>query len=182
MSDNGNQIQRVRDAIAASISVKQLLLDNDKVLRAIAAVTSLVTSAFTQGNEPILFGSGGSAADAQHIAAEFVGRFAVNRPALPAIGLSVNTSRVTGIGNDYGFEQVFALQIEALGHEGDVAMGISTGGSSPNVVNGIQAAKLKGLQTVATTGANGGLLKTAEIIVFVPPSNETPEFRNVTFW
>src|SRR5690242_11994340 len=119
MRDNGSLIQRVRDAIEASISVKQLLLDNDEVVCAIAAVSTVVTSALTQGNKPILFGNGGSAADAQHIAAEFVGRFAFNRPALPALALSVNTSCVTAIGNDYGFEEVFARQIEALGHEGD---------------------------------------------------------------
>src|SRR5205814_3830241 len=140
---------RIKNSIQASIAAKQLLLNDSELISNIARVSEMLVDAMKQGNKVLLFGNGGSAADAQHIAAEFVGRFAFNRPALPALALSVNTSCVTAIGNDYGFEQVFARQIEALGHEGDVAIGISTSGSSVNVLNGIQAAKLKGLQTVA---------------------------------
>src|SRR5512143_2195147 len=148
--------QRVRRSIEASIVVKQTLLGDADVVAGMAKVADLLVNAFRQGNKPLLFGNGGSAADAQHIAAEFVGRFAFNRPALPALALSVNTSCVTAIGNDYGFDLVFARQLEALGRPGDVAIGISTSGNSPNVIQGLETAKKVGLHTVALTGAGGG--------------------------
>src|SRR6185295_16806570 len=137
--------QRVSDSIKGSIAVKQLLLADAGLISMIAEVSRLLVQAFARGNKVLLFGNGGSAADAQHIAAEFVGRFAFDRPALPALALSVNTSCVTAIGNDYGFDVVFARQIEALGRPGDVAVGISTSGNSPNVLCGLKAAKEKGI-------------------------------------
>jgi D-sedoheptulose 7-phosphate isomerase len=130
-----------------------------------------------KGNKVLLFGNGGSAADAQHIAAEFVGRFAFERRALPALALSVNTSCVTAIGNDYGFDLVFSRQIEALGREGDVAIGISTSGNSQNVLQGLSAARKLGLSTVALTGCNGGKLKSAVDHCICAPSNETPRIQ-----
>jgi D-sedoheptulose 7-phosphate isomerase len=124
-----------------------------------------------------LFGNGGSAADAQHIAAEFVGRFAFDRPALPALALSVNTSCVTAIGNDFGFDLVFSRQIEALGKPGDVAIGISTSGNSANVLRALSVAKEMGLHTVALTGEGGGKLKDAVDLCICAPSNETPRIQ-----
>src|SRR4029077_815438 len=135
----------------ASIAVKDLLLGNAEVVSNIARVSTLLVESLDKGNKVMLFGNGGSAADAQHIAAELDGRFAFDRPALPALALSVNSSCVTAIGNDYGYEFVFARQIEALGAAGDVAIGISTSGNSPNVLLALSAAKNKRLSTVALT-------------------------------
>src|SRR5882724_4990609 len=132
---------QVGETIKASIAAKQQLLGNRELIAMIARVSELLVKTFTHGNKIMLFGNGGSAADSQHIAAEFVGRFAFNRPALPALALSVNTSAVTAIGNDYGFDVVFSRQLEALGRSGDVAIGISTSGNSPNVIKGLAAAK-----------------------------------------
>src|SRR5215467_3176211 len=115
----GDLENRIRKSIEASITVKKVLLQSTEIVSTMAQVSELLVHCFKQGNKPILFGNGGSAADAQHIAAEFVGRFAFDRPALPALALSVNSSSVTAIGNDYGFDQVFARQMEALGHAGD---------------------------------------------------------------
>ena len=168
---------RARQSIEASIAVKQFLLADADVIAGLARVTEILIAAFRRGNKPLLFGNGGSAADAQHIAAEFVGRFAFNRPALPALALSVNTSCVTAIGNDYGFDLAFARQIEALGSVGDVAIGISTSGNSPNVVQGMATAQKMGLRTVALTGASGGKLKAAVEYCLCAPSNETPRIQ-----
>src|ERR1700690_4347290 len=152
MSGVGDFERRVRVSIQASIAVKQLLLKNKEVVSVVAKVSELLVGALRKGNKVILFGNGGSAADAQHIAAEFVGRFAFDRPALPALALSVNTSCITAIGNDYGFELVFARQLEALASRGDVAIGISTSGRSANVVCGMSTAKKLGLHTIGLTG------------------------------
>jgi D-sedoheptulose 7-phosphate isomerase len=145
----------------------------------IARVSEILLDALKSGNKLLLFGNGGSAADAQHIAAEFVGRFAFDRPALPALALSVNTSCVTSIGNDYGFEQVFSRQLEALARPGDVAIGFSTSGNSPNVLNGISTAKKIGLYTIAFTGTPGGKLKQAADLdhCLCAPSGETPRIQ-----
>jgi D-sedoheptulose 7-phosphate isomerase len=169
--------QRVSNSIKTSIATKQILLGSAEAITAIAKVSELLIKAFAQGNKVMLLGNGGSAADAQHIAAEFVGRFAFDRPALPALALSVNTSAVTAIGNDYGFDLVFARQIEALSRPGDVAIGISTSGNSPNVLQGLAAAKKLGLHTVAFTGCTGGKMKAAADYCICAPSNETPRIQ-----
>src|SRR5208282_5582196 len=125
------------------------------------------------------FGNGGSAADAQHLAADFVGRFAFDRPALPALALSVNSSCLTVIANDYGFDQVFSRQFEALGRQGDVAIGFSTSGNSPNVLRAFSTAKQMRLHTVALTGTPGGKLKHSpdlDVCICVP-SSETPRIQ-----
>jgi D-sedoheptulose 7-phosphate isomerase len=176
MKKASNFEPRVRQSIEASIAVKQLLL-NDAMVADVARVSEILVDAFRKGNKPLLFGNGGSAADAQHIAAEFVGRFAFDRPPLPALALSVNTSAVTAIGNDYGFDLLFARQIEALGRPGDVAIGISTSGNSPNVLQGIVVAKKLGLHTVALTGDSGGKLKGAADFCLCAPSKETPRIQ-----
>jgi len=169
--------QRVSDSIKASIATKQQLLGNPDLISTIAKVSELLVKTFTQGNKVMLFGNGGSAADSQHIAAEFVGRFAFNRPALPALALSVNTSCLTAIGNDYGFDQVFSRQIEALGRPADMAIGISTSGNSPNVLKGFEVAKKMGIHTVALACCTGGKMKGAADYCLCAPSNETPRIQ-----
>jgi D-sedoheptulose 7-phosphate isomerase len=168
---------RVSKSIEASIAVKQRLLGSREVVSTVAKVSEILAHALNQGNKLLCFGNGGSAADAQHIAAEFVGRFAFDRPALPALALSVNTSCVTAIGNDYGFDLVFSRQIEALGRPGDVAIGISTSGNSANVLRGVSAAQKIGLHTIALTGQTGGNLKNAVDYCICVPSNETPRIQ-----
>src|SRR6516165_9484796 len=168
---------QVSESIEESIAVKERLLSDREAVKSIARVSEILVDALDKGNKVILFGNGGSAADAQHIAAEFVGRFAFDRPALPALALSVNTSCVTAIGNDYGFDYVFARQIEALGTEGDVAIGISTSGNSPNVLLALSAAKNKGLSTVALAGCTGGKLKAVVDHCICVPSKETPRIQ-----
>ncbi|HEY6185196.1 MAG TPA: D-sedoheptulose 7-phosphate isomerase [Terriglobales bacterium] len=177
MRDMENFEQRVSDSIKASIAAKQLLLGNKELIEMVAQVSKVLVKTFTQGNKVMLFGNGGSAADSQHIAAEFVGRFAFDRPALPALALSVNTSCVTAIGNDYGFDLVFSRQIEALGRAGDMAIGISTSGNSPNVLKGLETAKKMGIHTVALAGCTGGKMKGAADFCICAPSNETPRIQ-----
>lgn len=168
---------RVRSTIEASIAAKQSLLKNAEVVATIAKVSELLADALRRGNKVLLFGNGGSAADAQHIAAELVGRFAFERRALPALALSVNSSCVTAIGNDYGFDRVFSRQLEALGRQGDVAVGISTSGKSPNVALALTVARKMEIHTVALTGRGGGILReTAEHCICVP-SDETPRIQ-----
>ena len=168
---------RVTKLIDASIVTKQNLLGDAETITKIAKASEILVDALRQGNKLLLFGNGGSAADAQHIAAELVGRFAFDRPALPALALSVNTSCVTAIGNDYGFDQVFSRQIEALARPGDVAIGISTSGNSPNVIRAVTTAKKMGLHTIALTGRSGGDLKNAVDNCICAPSNETPRIQ-----
>src|SRR5271163_2509265 len=177
MRDMGNFEQRVSASIRASIAVKELLLRNAEVVSLIAKVSELLVDTVDKGNKILLFGNGGSAADAQHIAAEFVGRFAFDRPALPALALSVNTSCVTAIGNDYGFDLVFSRQIEALGRRGDVAIGISTSGNSPNVLMGVAAARNMGLHAIGLTNQSGGKLKDEVDHCICVPSDETPRIQ-----
>jgi D-sedoheptulose 7-phosphate isomerase len=164
-------------SIEASIAVKEILVRKTDAVSTIVRVSELLIDAFLRKNKVFLFGNGGSAADAQHIAAEFVGRFAFNRAALPALALSVNTSCLTAIGNDYGFDLVFSRQIEALGQRGDVAIGISTSGQSPNVLLAIATAKKMGLHTVGLTGSNGDRLASAADHCICVPSNETPRIQ-----
>jgi D-sedoheptulose 7-phosphate isomerase len=169
--------ERVRSLIQASIAVKQKLLQDVELVASVAEVGKLIVDALLQEKKILLLGNGGSAADAQHIAAEFVGRFAFDRPALPALALSVNTSCVTAIGNDYGFDLVFSRQIEALGQKGDVAIGISTSGSSANVLHAMSTSKKIGLRTIALTGCTGGKLKNEVEFCLCAPSTETPRIQ-----
>jgi len=177
MTEKTDLSHLVIESIQQSISAKQRLLDSAETIAAIARVSEVLIESLRAGHKLLLFGNGGSAADAQHIAAEFVGRFAFDRPPLPALALSVNTSAVTAIGNDYGFDQVFSRQIEALGHRGDVAIGISTSGNSPNVLQGLIAARKMGLHTVAFSGGNGGKLMSAADHCLCAPSKETPRIQ-----
>jgi len=137
----------------------------------IQAVVVLLTEAFKSGHKILIFGNGGSAADSQHFAAEMIGRFQKERQALPAVALSTDTSTITALSNDYGFEIIFSRQIEALGRTGDVALGFSTSGNSKNIIRGLEAARTKGMKTVALTGQGGGKLNgLADICIAVPSS------------
>lgn len=169
--------ERVGKLIEASIAVKQKLLDDVVLISTVAEVSRVIVRALREGNKVLLCGNGGSAADAQHIAAEFVGRFAFDRPALPALALSVNTSCVTAIGNDYGFDCVFSRQVEAIGRKGDVVIGISTSGNSPNVLSCMTTSRKLGLYTVGLTGCPGGKLRNEVDFCLCAPSNETPRIQ-----
>lgn len=153
------------------------MLADSEIVAALAKVCELLVSTLSQGNKILLFGNGGSAADAHHFAAELVGRFAFDRPALPALALSVNTSSITAIGNDYGFDQIFSRQIEALARPDDVAIGISTSGNSSNVLSAFATARKMGVHTVALTGKTGGKLKGHVDQCVCVPSNETPRIQ-----
>jgi D-sedoheptulose 7-phosphate isomerase len=177
MESEGHFEKRVRKSIEASIAAKERLLEDATLVATVGKVTEIMVDAFRAGNKVLLFGNGGSAADAQHIAAEFVGRFAFDRPALPALALSVNTSCVTAIGNDYGFDLVFSRQIEALAHRGDVAIGISTSGQSPNVLRAMSTARKMGLHTVGLTGSAGSKLVDAVDHCICARSSETPRIQ-----
>ncbi|MFZ0883301.1 MAG: SIS domain-containing protein, partial [Candidatus Acidiferrales bacterium] len=143
----------VQDRIQRSIEVKQALLSDATFRERVAQAAMQIVKSLRAGGKVLFFGNGGSAADAQHLAAEFTGRYLKERRALPALALHGNSSAVTAIGNDYGFEFVFARQMEALGQTGDVAVGISTSGNSPNVLRALEVARSKGIYTVTLTGA-----------------------------
>ncbi len=142
-------------------------------------VIKLISHCFEAGNKLFFFGNGGSAADAQHLAAEFVNRYIMDRPPLPAIALTTDTSILTSVSNDFSFSEVFAKQLKALGKEGDVAVGISTSGTSPNIIKAFEVAKEMGMKTIALTGNDGGsLVKIAEVSLIVP-SASTPRIQEV---
>jgi len=172
---NMNLDRRISQEIQESIQTKEALAS--QTCGRIAEAASLILSRIRAGNKLILFGNGGSASDAQHIAAEFVGRYRAERRALPAIALTANSSTVTAIGNDYGFDDLFARQIPAFARPGDVAIAISTSGNSANVVRGVEAAKRLGVLTVALTGASGGKLRELADICLSVPSESTPRIQ-----
>lgn len=151
---------------------------NDHLLK-IIAVVDVITAALKGGKKILLFGNGGSAADAQHLAAEFVNRFVIERPPLPALALCTDTAVLTSIGNDYDFSDVFSKQIRALGQAGDIAWGISTSGQSPNVVKGLTVAKKMGLVTIGLTGKDGGEMVRIADHTLVVPSNNTARIQEV---
>jgi D-sedoheptulose 7-phosphate isomerase len=136
-----------------------------------------MAQAFSQGNKLLIMGNGGSAADAQHMAAEFVNRFKIERAPLPALSLSTDTSILTAIGNDYGFDQVFEKQIQALGAAGDILLGISTSGNSPNIIRGFKAGRKKKIKTVALTGNQGGKMIAWADRSLIVPSSDTPHIQ-----
>jgi D-sedoheptulose 7-phosphate isomerase len=148
-------------------------------LKPVADAAAAIIEMMKRGGKLLLFGNGGSAADAQHVASELVGRFELDRTALAAMALTTDASVITSIGNDEGFERVFSRQIEALGHKGDIAFGISTSGLSPNVIQGLETAKARGLRTIALTGRDGGHAgKIADIHINVP-SESTARVQEV---
>ena len=151
---------------------------NENLLR-IVQVVEAITAALKSGSKILLFGNGGSAADAQHLAAEFVNRFLIERPPLPAISLSTDTSIITSIGNDYDFSEIFSKQIRAIGHAGDVAWGISTSGTSKNVLKGLEQAKKMGLITIGMTGKDGGDIAGIVDYSLNVASSSTPRIQEV---
>ena len=167
----------LRSAFDESIALHQRVKDGDAatVVRAAAAIVD----ALKLGGKLLVFGNGGSAADAQHVAAELVGRFQVERIALAAVALTTDTSVLTSVANDYAFDRVLARQIEALGRAGDVALGISTSGASPNVVAALEVAHRLGMQTIALTGADGGAVGRAAAIHVNVPSPITARVQEV---
>ena len=167
----------LRDRIKSSIELKQVLLKDEHFQDLIMQVAIRIVESLERGGKVFFCGNGGSAADSQHLAAEFTGRFLKERRPLPAIALSVNTSSLTAIGNDYGFDLVFARQLEALGKEGDVAVGLSTSGNSPNVMRALEAANAKSIFSVALAGKSGGALKNIANCTLCIPSDETPRIQ-----
>jgi D-sedoheptulose 7-phosphate isomerase len=160
---------RIRDILLESIQVKEELLHLG--IGSIKEIADLMIDCLKKGGKVILFGNGGSASDAQHIAAELIGRFKKDRTALAAIALTTNTSVLTSLANDYGYEVVFAKQIEALGQKNDIVIGISTSGRAKNVALGIRQAKKMGLKTIALSGGDGGeIAKLADVSIIVPSS------------
>jgi len=175
---NANHLREmVQDRIRRSISVKQALLLDTQLQDALMDVAMQIVRSLRAGGKVLFFGNGGSAADAQHLAAEFTGRYLKERRALPALALSVNSSSLTAIGNDYGFDLVFSRQLEALGREGDIAVGISTSGNSRNVIRALEVAKSKSIYSVALTGASGGAMKGLADCAICVPSEETPRIQ-----
>jgi D-sedoheptulose 7-phosphate isomerase len=155
-----------------SINVKQQLLADEKTLEQIVEVAQRCIDALRSGNKIIFAGNGGSASDAQHIAAELVGRFEKDRPGLPAMSLTTNASQLTALSNDYGYDAVFSRQLQALGKDGDVFFGLSTSGNSANVLAAVEVAREQGLIVVGMTGESGGQLETlCDICLKVPSEN-----------
>ena len=163
--------------LSDSIEVKKQILENSELLAQIEQVAVKTIEAYKNNKKTLIAGNGGSAADAQHIAGEFVSRFYFDRPGLASIALTTDTSILTAIGNDYGYERVFARQVEANGANGDVFIGISTSGNSKNIVEAIKSAKERGIFTVGFTGAKGGIMKEMCDICICVPSNETPRIQ-----
>lgn len=161
--------------IKDSIHIKEQLIKTS--LKVIAQVADEIVRAYQKGNKVVWFGNGGSAADAQHLSAELLGKFYIKRKALESVALTTNTSVLTAVANDYGFSEIFARQVEALVNRGDVAIGISTSGNSPNVIRGIEQSKRQGAVTVAFTGATGGKLKGNTDYLVAVPSTDTPRIQ-----
>jgi D-sedoheptulose 7-phosphate isomerase len=160
----------------ASIAAKRRFLA-DHLDDLIEAIT-IIAVAFERGNKLLIFGNGGSAADAQHIAAEFVNRFQMKRPGLPAIALTTDTSAITSIANDCGYSEVFARQVDALGRSGDVALAISTSGNSPSILRGVSACRRRRITTIGLTGGSGGrLARSADIVLRVGSTSETARIQ-----
>jgi D-sedoheptulose 7-phosphate isomerase len=165
----------LRANIERSIEVHSRLMG--ACLPAITAAADALLRAYRAGHKALFFGNGGSAADAQHLAAEFLGRYTLERPPLPALALQLNTSAMTAIANDYGYEHVFSRQLKALAAPGDVAVAISTSGSSQNVVEAVTCARQMGLYTIGLTGASGGRLSSLVDTLIAVPSHETPRIQ-----
>jgi len=162
----------IKSQLRTSSNIKQQLSENEAVVKLIHDISDQCIQAFRNGNKVLLAGNGGSASDAQHIAAEFVGRFEKDRAGLPALALATNSSTVTAVGNDYGYDAIFQRQVQALAVPGDVFFGFTTSGNSNNVVAAVQECRAKGITSVGMTGESGGsLLELCDYCVRVPSSN-----------
>lgn len=169
--------EKIIEIIRQSVAVKQQILQDASFIERIEKGVYTITQAFRQGHKLWLCGNGGSAADAQHLAAEFSGRFYINRHPLPAEALHVNTSYLTAVANDYSYEVVYARLLQAMGSKGDVLIGLTTSGNSPNVIKAFEKARQMGITTIAFTGAGGGAIKDLSDILFNVPSTDTPRIQ-----
>jgi len=170
-------MDKIKKIIKASIDTKQSVLQNEGLLKTIAASVDLIVNAFRNGNRVYFCGNGGSAADAQHLAAEFSGRFYTDRKALPAEALHCNTSYLTAVGNDYGFDEIYSRLIDGIGEKGDVLVGLSTSGNSPNILKALKTAKKKEMITIGFTGKSGGEMRTLCDYLINIPSTDTPRIQ-----
>jgi D-sedoheptulose 7-phosphate isomerase len=170
-------MRKIKNIIQSSIDVKQKVLQNEQLLKTIETISDTIVHAFRNGKRLYFCGNGGSAADAQHLAAEFSGRFYKDRKALPAEALHCNTSYLTAVANDYSFDVIYSRIIDGIGQEGDVLVGLSTSGNSVNIIKAFEAARIKKIITVGFTGANGGKLRTFTDHLINIPSNDTPRIQ-----
>jgi D-sedoheptulose 7-phosphate isomerase len=168
---------RIIESIKESIEVKQKLLTNSLLISDIRKVAVACTNAFSRGNKVLFCGNGGSAADAQHLAAEFSGRYYFDRPPLPAEALHVNSSFLTAVANDYSFDEVYARLLKGIGRKGDVLIGLSTSGNSKNIIRAFEAARELGITTVGLTGETGGMLAGLSDFLINVPSQDTPRIQ-----
>ncbi|HEY6953949.1 MAG TPA: D-sedoheptulose 7-phosphate isomerase [Flavisolibacter sp.] len=170
-------MEKIKDIIKASINVKQQVLENEELLSTVEAVVDKITSSLRNRGRIYFCGNGGSAADAQHLAAEFSGRFYTDRKALPAEALHCNTSYMTAVANDYSYDVVYARLIEGIANKGDVLVGLSTSGNSGNIVKAFEVAKDKGVITVGFTGLSGGAMKSLSDYLINIPTTDTPRIQ-----
>jgi len=168
---------KIKNIISASIQTKKEILNDDAFIKKIENAVDAITNAFSKGNKVLFCGNGGSAADAQHLAAEFSGRFYKNRKALPAEALHCNTSYLTAVANDYSYDVIYARLMEGIANEGDVVVGLSTSGNSPNILKAFEVAKQKKVTTIGFTGAMGGKMKNVSDHLFNVPSTDTPRIQ-----
>ena len=168
---------KIKNIISESVAVKNKLLRDETLLEKISSISSGMVRALREGNRIYFCGNGGSAADAQHLAAEFSGRFYVDRDALPAEALHCNTSYMTAVGNDYGYDVVYARLIKGIGNKGDFLVGISTSGNSVNILKAFEVARAKGIVTVGFTGESGGKMKELSDYLINIPSADTPRIQ-----
>jgi len=175
--DSKENMDKIKKIIQASVDAKQQILQNEDLLTSIQTVVDSITHAFKAGKRVYFCGNGGSAADAQHLAAEFSGRFYTDRKALPAEALHCNTSYLTAVANDYGYDVVFSRMIDGIGHAGDVLIGLSTSGNSGNIIKAFEVAKEKQMITVAFTGETGGKMKDMVDHLINVPSKDTPRIQ-----
>jgi D-sedoheptulose 7-phosphate isomerase len=170
-------MEKIKTIIQASVAVKQEILQDETLLATVASCVELIVRAFKNGNKLLFCGNGGSAADAQHLAAEFSGRFYTDRDALPAEALHCNSSYLTAVANDYSYEVVYSRLVKGMGQKGDVLVGLSTSGNSGNIVKAFETAREKGMATIGFTGAGGGQLKALSDYLLNVPSNDTPRIQ-----
>jgi len=168
---------RIKEIITASIAVKQKILLDESMLKKIRQVVDAIVRAFKDGHRVYFAGNGGSAADAQHLAAEFSGRFYTDRLALPAEALHCNTSYLTAVANDYSYDEIYARLIRGIAHPGDVLIGLSTSGNSGNIIKAFEAARIKKVITIGFTGETGGKMKGLSDYLFNVPSTDTPRIQ-----
>jgi len=169
--------EKIKKIITASIETKQMVLQSDELIHTIEKVVDTIVKAFKNGNRVYFCGNGGSAADAQHLAAEFSGRFYTDRKALPAEALHCNTSYMTAVANDYSYDVVYSRIIDGIGEEGDVLVGLSTSGNSKNILNAFETARNKKITTIGFTGSTGGRMKELSDYLINIPSSDTPRIQ-----